>query len=698
MDTVIRACHAGARELVAFCQGSFGFAMDEKLGENAFATVPREYTYTHKLKRHTCLKSVVQPHPTARDSVVSKCQDKAKFILGEEFMGYVSVFAYTTDEQNKILRYVEGLTILASEKSLKKDRMTPQEATLLKLDYIFNRAPRHSARDRPMRLKEYQPLEPNVENILKLSMKNGSVGDLGDTGECGHADSPFAVLCNRKAVRASQLMQLAEEYRAMTVKEIQYSGLSIKPEVAKKIKITLNDDGLYEEIDKKIRSIANASAIKYIMISCIFPTQNLERRGHPAGSFVGESVRRDYLNIMLCTWFEKTKETWARRGITRFGQFLAECGRRGFLCLDKDSYEATTKLVGAAIYMFQSAVHFPEPLFEQWKDDIHSACAEFAQPHVVLVAQGDVVKGINRAGSTESGGWLTLDGNTERLIEMQINFSLQMEMWYLRNKQKIYETQHDFVFEGVGEPPEIDDPEHELIVDKDCSSALGDDTLNLNTPLSANGFKAKWCDWKHGTITTGGPKVAWAIVDSRGRVINDPTEYQKTYMQLDMPDPDNDETWWVRAIRCAVRSMAKLLYAPHKLEVALSASRQSMYICGTKEAYTTIRVYYDLLLEEVQLIGEEKILADVCEEFQKEDYVHLPLPSSLKPPTWAECRAYLAPDENRMLAIPEQVAMYREFAVSDTKLGMPESEQVKDSRKAALKEKYQRNGPTKENN
>jgi len=533
---------------------------------------------------------------------------------------------------------------------------------MLNLDYVFNRAPRASPRDTPMHLKEYYPKEPTLQNILSLAMKNGAVGDLGDTGECSHTDTLFSVLANKKNTRASQLTELAQEYRASDLKAIQYSGLAAKPEVAKRIKELLKDDGTYEYLDKKIRSISNANAVKYIMMSLIFPGQDRDRRGFPAGTFVGESVRNDYFNIMLMTWYEKTRETWAVHGVMTYGQFLIEVDKRGFDCTDRDSWEATTKDTGAGIYMYQNVLHVPEAMYFEWQNDIQHVAAEYTQPHVVLEVSGNIVKGINRKGATESGGQKTLDGNSLRHSEMQINFSINMDMWYLRGKDKFYSSQHDFI-PLMGEPPHMDDPEHELIVDKECANVDGDDHINLATPLDTSGFKAKWLDWKHGTITSGGVKVPWAEIDKYGRVTNDSAEYLRTYMQLVKPS-DDPETWWVKTLRCAVRTLAKLVYAPHNLEVALTATRQAMFICGTPELYSWLLKYYKFLHEEAVKVGEEHVLELVKGVHKTDEYVHMPAPHSLTAPTYGECQAFLAPDLRRALRVPGEVALYREFALS----------------------------------
>jgi len=662
LDTLIRACHVGVKELIAFTQGRFTFAMEKNLGAQALRTVPPQYTFTHKIPGHTCISTVTLPSPPARTKAVSESQAAFLAMLDPDMLKRVQQYSFTTDEQANLKRYHDGMTILASEHSTRPDNMTPEEFVMLNLDYIFNRAPRASPRDMPMRLKEYQPRDPTLANVLCLALKNGAVGDLGDSGECCHSDTLFSVLSNKKKSRATQLTELAQEYRTCENKPIQYSGLAIKPEVAKRLKELVKEDGDIEILDKKIRSISNANSVKYIMMALLFPGQDRDRRGFPAGTFVGESVRNDYFNIMLRTWYEKSRETWLTYGVDTFGKFLMEVDKRGFDCTDKECWEATTKDTGAGIYMYQNALHVPETSYPDWKNDIQNVSAEYTQPHVVLEVSGNVAKGINRKGSTESGGQKTLDGNSLRHQEMHLNFNINMDMWYLRGKEKFYPTQHDFI-PIMGEPPELEDPLHELIIDKECANIDGDDHLNLATPLDDTGFKARWLDWKHGTITTGGVKRPWAELDKYGRVTNDSAEYLRTYMQLVKPSEDPD-TWWVKTLRCAVRTFAKLMYAPHALEVALMATRQAMFIGGTPELYGWLLKYYKLLYAEAVKIGEELVLDKFKELAKTEEYCHLPSPSSLAPPSYGECEAFLAPDPNRALRVPAQVAHYKEFAQS----------------------------------
>jgi len=458
---------------------------------------------------------------------------------------------------------------------------------------------------------------------------------------------------------------------------------------------------------KKIRSISNANAVKNINMQLIMPAID-EKRGIPHQNFIKEKIAGTHMDHMFRYWYEITIDIWARRGITCYGEFLEEVERRGIDCSDKQSWEATTKTVGALLYLANNLMHVPYDQWEEYRDQIAALGAEYINPYIVLAKQGNVLCGMNRPGATESGNDKTLDGNGQRHLDMHHLFSLTMDAWFRYDKAELYAGMHAYV-EHVGAPPQFsnaeeamailrahkpgkpanqppihasatgangidsddddedDDVPHcnqylidELVIDKECKNILGDDYAGIATAFSD--YKARWIDYKHGTTTKGCVKDAFVKFDEDGEIMNDPADYLRTHFVLVKPTEDKN-TWYVGTCRSPERTLAKLLQAPHDVPTALAATIQAMYICGYKALYDKIRYYYDLLLKQAEEMGDE-VLRDVQKHMADEDYVHLPTVSSLKPPSWEECQAFMAPDIRKALSPPKRVAYMREYAAT----------------------------------
>lgn len=634
-------------------QGHVTFSMDTKFAQKTFEAVPPAYRMV--VKGSVCCPTFRKPNPMPRNAVVSAVQEEMRRNMPDVLKEGISKYSHTLDCQKDDGRYIRGVTVSCSKNSQKPDRTTGYDAYLLMVHYLANKAPIRNYPNEPHELIQFPMSKPDVTSLLNVNFRAGSLGPMSvDYPECSHKNSIMGVLPRTKTKRAANIMEATQRHwnKCMDGTESILPGnCIIKAEVSKHTVDPLTDEA------KKIRAIINSNPVKYTMAVLASLSRIQAERGLLNDNFISEAIKDAFMDLMFRVWYERCIRALEEVGIKSYGDFLVFLKEQGLDCSDKETWEATTKMRSALLHQLKNFLHVPAEQQETFSRVLANVSAEYSAPFVMVGNEGGNVQGFFRPGSTESGHFETLDGNTSRHVSMIDLFVIHMDAYYNKGCET-YKGMFDvFKCDGLGEPPVIEpryiregaekpaDVSFWLKLESSMRNLMGDDYISVATPFAE--YKTRWVDAMFGTITKGGVKPFLAELDEYGLVSNDSADYLRNHFII----ADDQGVPYVKTVRDGVRVLAKLLHAPHEPPAALAAARSAMYICGSKAIYDRIHEYYMKVLEGASATTTKDDLIAGLNTAHEEDggVANIQFAVTLKPPSWNECQAFLSPNCNRLV-------------------------------------------------
>lgn len=635
-------------------QGTVTFSMDTKFANKVMESVPAHYRMS--FRGNMCSSTLRKPEKMPRTEMVTMVQNEIKAGLPEPLLKDISAYSHTLDCQDDDGRYIRGITVSCGENSLKPDRTTGEDGYLLMINYLANKAPIRNFPDEPLELIQFPISKPEVDSFLKINLRNGSLGPMSASyPECSHKNSILGCLPRTKNKRAANIIESTTIHwnKCLEGTEPVLPGnCIIKAEVSKH---TVDGE---TNLAKKIRAIINSNPVKYAMAVLISLCRIEAERGLLNDNYISVAIKDAFMDLMFRLWYERCIDELGDVGIGSYNEFLEFLKESGLDCSDKETWEATTKIITAVLHQLKNYLHVPEQQQETFRKVLANVAAEYCAPFVMVNNEGGCANGFFRPGSTESGHFETLDGNTSRHIFMYDLFVIHMDAYYNQG-QETYKGMFDvFNEDGLGEPPAIEprylregakkkaDVNFWLKLESSMRNLMGDDYIAVATPLSA--YKTKWVDAKFGTITKGGVKPFLAELDEHGRVTNDSADYLRNHFVL----AEDEGIKYVKTVRDGARVLAKLFHAPHDAPSALSAARSAMYICGSKPIYDRVHDYYSKLVAHAgRAYSPSELLGGMNTAMAAEEggVANIDYAVTLQPPSWNECQAFLSPNCNRLV-------------------------------------------------